>query len=57
MDMIAGLFVGALATWLAYGGATQASIVGFTLSLLSNFNDLLLWWVRVLNDLEVQVNR
>ncbi|KAH7906916.1 P-loop containing nucleoside triphosphate hydrolase protein [Hygrophoropsis aurantiaca] len=54
LDVISALFTSGLAAYLVYGNSTlNASDIGFSLSMAVVFSSLILWWVRVLNDLEV----
>jgi hypothetical protein len=57
IDIIGGVFSGIIATWLVYGSGSAAATIGFTLTLITNFNTILLMWVRTFNGLEVQGNR
>ncbi|KAH7905266.1 P-loop containing nucleoside triphosphate hydrolase protein [Hygrophoropsis aurantiaca] len=57
LDVISALFTSSLAAYLVYGNSTlTASDIGFSLSMAVIFSSLILWWVRVLNDLEVSGN-
>lgn len=57
MDTLGSIFSGVVAAYLVYGRDLNAGSVGFTLSLISAFSSMLLGWVRVLNEVEVQGNR
>ncbi|KZT34875.1 hypothetical protein SISSUDRAFT_228878 [Sistotremastrum suecicum HHB10207 ss-3] len=53
---LGSLFTGAVAAYLVYGRELSAARIGFTLSLIATWTDLLLAWIRDFNDLEVQGN-
>jgi hypothetical protein len=57
MDTLGAIFSGVVAACLVYGRDLNSGSVGFTLSLISAFSSMLLGWVRVLNEVEVQGNR
>ncbi len=57
MDSLGGLFAGIVAAWLVYGGTFSAGTVGFTLTLISAFSGMLVSWIRLINEAEVQANR
>ncbi|KAI0068087.1 hypothetical protein BV25DRAFT_1834393 [Artomyces pyxidatus] len=60
IDILGGLFAAALGAYLIYGpgsGKALPSDTGFSLTMAVGFSGLILWWVRVLNDFEVQGNR
>jgi hypothetical protein len=46
-----------LAAYLVYGSSANPQSVGFSLNMASDFCILILWVVRIYNDLEVQANR
>ncbi|TFK36798.1 hypothetical protein BDQ12DRAFT_699326 [Crucibulum laeve] len=54
IDAIGGLFAAALATYLVYFQNHSAANTGFSLNMAVGFSGMILWWVRVLNDFEVQ---
>lgn len=56
IDMLGGLFAAVLAAFLIYGIKLDASAAGFALSQAVSFSSMILWWVRMLNDMEVQGN-
>ncbi|KIY70079.1 P-loop containing nucleoside triphosphate hydrolase protein [Cylindrobasidium torrendii FP15055 ss-10] len=57
VDALGGLFAAALAAYLVYViGAEQASSTGFQLNMAIGFSGLILWWIRNLNEFEVQGN-
>ena len=52
------LFTAALAAYLVYGGGTLgAANTGFTLNMCIDFCTMILWWVRIFNQFEVEANR
>ncbi|KZS96546.1 P-loop containing nucleoside triphosphate hydrolase protein, partial [Sistotremastrum niveocremeum HHB9708] len=53
---LGSLFTGAVAAYLVYGRDLSSGRVGFTLSLIAAWTDMLLSWIREFNDLEVQGN-
>ncbi|KZS96561.1 P-loop containing nucleoside triphosphate hydrolase protein [Sistotremastrum niveocremeum HHB9708] len=53
---LGSLFTGAVAAYLVYGRELSAARIGFTLTLIATWTDLLLAWIRDFNDLEVQGN-
>ncbi|KAF9458727.1 P-loop containing nucleoside triphosphate hydrolase protein [Collybia nuda] len=56
IDAMGGLFAAALAAYLVYFRGQTASNTGFSLNMAVGFSGMILWWVRVLNDFEVQGN-
>ncbi|TYJ59220.1 hypothetical protein B9479_000209 [Cryptococcus floricola] len=56
LDMLGGLFAACLAAFLVYGPRLDASTAGFALSQAISFSSMILWWVRMLNEMEVQGN-
>lgn len=56
IDMLGGLFASLLAAFLIYGPKLDASTAGFALSQAISFSSLILWWVRLVNEMEVQGN-
>lgn len=56
IDMLGGLFAASLAAFLVYGPRLDASTSGFALSQAVSLSGMILWWVREINDLEVQGN-
>ncbi|KAG6919579.1 hypothetical protein DXG01_004242 [Tephrocybe rancida] len=56
IDAIGSLFAASLATYLVYFQNQKASNAGFSLNMAVGFSGMILWWVRVFNDFEVQGN-
>ncbi|KAK0465231.1 uncharacterized protein EV420DRAFT_1637381 [Desarmillaria tabescens] len=56
IDALGGLFAAALALYLVYFQDRTASTTGFSLNMAIGFSGLILWWVRTLNEFEVQGN-
>ncbi|KAI0052966.1 hypothetical protein FA95DRAFT_1579668 [Auriscalpium vulgare] len=59
IDILGGVFTSALGSWLIYGpkGSTALpSNTGFSLTMAVGFSGMILWWVRILNDFEIQGN-
>ncbi|KII86961.1 hypothetical protein PLICRDRAFT_275537 [Plicaturopsis crispa FD-325 SS-3] len=57
VDALGALFAASLAAYLVYGSnVISASDTGFSLTMAIGFSSMILWWVRVLNDFEVQGN-
>ncbi|KAG6891081.1 hypothetical protein C0995_014171 [Termitomyces sp. Mi166 len=56
IDAIGGLFAASLAAYLVYFQDQKASNTGFSINMAVGFSGMILWWVRVLNDFEVQGN-
>ncbi|KAK7064563.1 ATP-binding cassette transporter [Favolaschia claudopus] len=56
IDALGGLFAASLAYYLVYFQTHNPSNVGFSLNMAIGFSGMILWWVRVLNDFEIQGN-
>ncbi|KAF8213492.1 hypothetical protein K438DRAFT_1956873 [Mycena galopus ATCC 62051] len=56
IDVLGGLFAASLAYYLIYFQTYNPSNVGFSLNMAIGFSGMILWWVRVLNDFEIQGN-
>ena len=57
IDSMGAAFSAGLAAWLIYGRGNTATNTGFSLNMAIGFSGLILWWVRLLNLLEVEANR
>ncbi|KAH6916771.1 ATP-binding cassette transporter [Coprinopsis sp. MPI-PUGE-AT-0042] len=56
VDALGSLFAASLATYLVYFQDHTASNTGFSLNMAIGFSSMILWWIRVLNETEVQGN-
>ncbi|KAL0950639.1 hypothetical protein HGRIS_007427 [Hohenbuehelia grisea] len=56
IDALGGMFSAGLAAYLFYFTDKNASNTGFSLNMAVAFSSMILWWVRILNDFEVQGN-
>ncbi|QRW00073.1 ABC transporter transmembrane region [Ceratobasidium sp. AG-Ba] len=57
MDIMGGAFAASLAAYLVSGKAKiDASNAGFSLTMAVSFSEGILWWVRMLNEFEVEGN-
>ncbi|CAE6479744.1 unnamed protein product [Rhizoctonia solani] len=57
MDALGGLFAAGLASYLVYyRTSVNASDTGFSLNMAVAFSGGIIWWVRILNEFEVQGN-
>ncbi|KAF8477848.1 hypothetical protein JB92DRAFT_2801159 [Gautieria morchelliformis] len=57
IDAIGSIFAAGLAAYLVYGNGTRtASDAGFSLTMAVAFSGMILWWIRCLNEFEVQGN-
>ncbi|CAE6472635.1 unnamed protein product [Rhizoctonia solani] len=57
MDVLGGVFAAGLAVYLVYvGSSPDASNTGFSLNRAVVLSGCIIWWVRALNDFEVQGN-
>ncbi|KAF8722474.1 P-loop containing nucleoside triphosphate hydrolase protein, partial [Rhizoctonia solani] len=57
MEALGALFSAGLAAWLVYGrNNTDASDAGFSLNTAIALSGGILWWVRTLNEFQVQTN-
>lgn len=57
IDLLGTTFTTAFATYLVYANSTGPASTGFSLNMAVDLTGLILLWVRVFNDLEVQANR
>ncbi|KAJ7455115.1 hypothetical protein FB451DRAFT_1516746 [Mycena latifolia] len=51
---VGNILAAILATYLVYFQKERASNVGFSLSIAANFSSLILFWVRIWNDVQIQ---
>ncbi|KAJ2927022.1 hypothetical protein H1R20_g10047, partial [Candolleomyces eurysporus] len=56
IDTMGALFSSGLAVYLVYFQSQGAANTGFSLNMAVGFSGVILWWVRVLNEFEVQGN-
>ncbi|OCH83833.1 P-loop containing nucleoside triphosphate hydrolase protein [Obba rivulosa] len=56
LDALGGIFSSSLAAYLVYVAHVQASNIGFSLNMAVGFANMILWWVRNVNELEVNAN-
>ncbi len=54
VETLGGLFAATVSIYFIYGSNMPAGYIGFTLSMLVNFADIVLGWVRNYNDFELQ---
>ncbi|KLO18945.1 P-loop containing nucleoside triphosphate hydrolase protein [Schizopora paradoxa] len=56
VESLGGLFAGSVSVFFIYGSNLPPGYIGFTLSMLVNFSRIILGWVRVYNEFELQSN-
>ncbi|KAH9939279.1 uncharacterized protein BXZ73DRAFT_99483 [Epithele typhae] len=56
IDALGAAFASGLAAYLVYGRATHAGNIGFSLNMAVGFSSMILWWIRILNEFEVNGN-
>ncbi|KAJ7729547.1 hypothetical protein DFH07DRAFT_850204 [Mycena maculata] len=56
IDILGGLFASSLAFYVVYFQSYRPFNIGFTLNMALGFAELILYWVRILNQFEVQGN-
>ncbi|KAF9455005.1 hypothetical protein P691DRAFT_813919 [Macrolepiota fuliginosa MF-IS2] len=56
IDVISGLFAAGLGMYLVYFQNHTAANIGFSLNMAVGFSGMILWWIRTLNDFEIQGN-
>ncbi|RDX55374.1 P-loop containing nucleoside triphosphate hydrolase protein [Lentinus brumalis] len=56
LEMASAVFAASLAVYLVYGPGGNAAITGFALGQAVGFSEMILWWVRMFNMVEVQTN-
>ncbi|EKM83611.1 hypothetical protein AGABI1DRAFT_66408 [Agaricus bisporus var. burnettii JB137-S8] len=54
IDIISGLFAAGLGVHLVYFQDQTTANIGFSLNMAVGFSGMILWWIRLLNDFEVQ---
>ncbi|KAI0677672.1 hypothetical protein C8Q78DRAFT_1003851 [Trametes maxima] len=56
IEALGALFAACLAAYLVYGSHARAANTGFSLNMAVGFSGMILWWIRILNDFEVNGN-
>ncbi|KIJ62235.1 hypothetical protein HYDPIDRAFT_176581 [Hydnomerulius pinastri MD-312] len=56
VDLVGSVFTTALAAYLVYGRTRDASNVGFSLNMAVGFSSMILYLVRIMNNVEVNAN-
>ncbi|KAJ7094121.1 P-loop containing nucleoside triphosphate hydrolase protein [Mycena epipterygia] len=56
-DLLGGLFAASLGYYVVYFQSERPFNIGFSLNMAISFASIILYWVRVLNEFEVQGNR
>ncbi|KAI0080061.1 P-loop containing nucleoside triphosphate hydrolase protein [Panus rudis PR-1116 ss-1] len=56
IETLGALYQAGLAAYLIYATKVHASDVGFSLAMAVSFSSTILWWIRMVNDFEVQGN-
>ncbi|EMD41587.1 hypothetical protein CERSUDRAFT_79219 [Gelatoporia subvermispora B] len=56
LDALGGLFASSLAVYLVYFTNIRASNVGFSLNMAVSFAQMILWWIHIMNELELSGN-
>ncbi|KAI0711031.1 P-loop containing nucleoside triphosphate hydrolase protein [Cerioporus squamosus] len=56
LEMASAIAAASLAVYLVYGPGVNAVTTGFALSQAVGFGDMILWWLRMFNMVEVQCN-
>ncbi|CDO77193.1 hypothetical protein BN946_scf184747.g6 [Trametes cinnabarina] len=57
IEVLGALFASCLAAYLVYGSHARAANTGFSLNMAVGFSGLILYWIRILNEFEVNGNR
>lgn len=52
-DTLGALFAGTISTYLLYWSGFSAGTIGFTLNTVILLSELIMYWVRIYNELEV----
>lgn len=53
IEFLGGAFAASIAGYLVYGTGVNASNTGFAMNMAVGFSNLILWWIRILNQFEV----
>ncbi|TCD68817.1 hypothetical protein EIP91_009684 [Steccherinum ochraceum] len=56
IEFLGGMFSAGIAAWLLYGTGVDASNTGFAMNMAAGFSNLILSWIRVINQFEVSGN-
>ncbi|KAH8086617.1 hypothetical protein BXZ70DRAFT_1067776 [Cristinia sonorae] len=56
VEFLGGAFAAGIATYLVYSPGASASNTGFAVNMAVGFSNLILWWIRLLNQFEVSGN-
>ncbi|KAJ6589838.1 P-loop containing nucleoside triphosphate hydrolase protein [Mycena vulgaris] len=56
IDVLGGLFAASLAYYVVYFQSNRPYNIGFSLNMALGFSNIILYWVRILNQFEVQGN-
>ncbi|KAI0750650.1 hypothetical protein C8Q80DRAFT_1097969 [Daedaleopsis nitida] len=56
LEALGAMFASALAAYLVYGNNARAANTGFSLNMAVGFSSMILWWIRILNEFEVNGN-
>ncbi|RPD81341.1 multidrug resistance-associated ABC transporter [Lentinus tigrinus ALCF2SS1-7] len=56
IEALGALFASCLAAYLVYGSNARAANTGFSLNMAVGFSSMILWWIRILNEFEVNGN-
>ncbi|KAJ6589849.1 P-loop containing nucleoside triphosphate hydrolase protein [Mycena vulgaris] len=56
IDVLGGLFAASLAYYVVYFQSNRPYNIGFSLNMALGFSNMILYWVRILNEFEVQGN-
>ncbi|KAI0758154.1 multidrug resistance-associated ABC transporter [Fomes fomentarius] len=56
IDALGALFASCLAAYLVYGSSARAAHTGFSLNMAVGFSSMILWWIRIANEAEVNGN-
>ncbi|KAI0711030.1 hypothetical protein C8T65DRAFT_739602 [Cerioporus squamosus] len=56
IEALGALFASCLAAYLVYFSNARAANTGFSLNMAVGFSSMILWWIRILNEFEVNGN-